>query len=153
MQKIILRIKCLGLEIKIPVIKVNEETYNYPIPRPIPKNSNLGVGNFSMNSDIQEFMDDIEVQIPNSLDGNLEQIAYDSLFNIMNYHIGKYGRILRTDLDSYIGQNILLFNAILEAQGKPMLTKEEQEERFLKFNYGAFSLLPESLKEIYKTNS
>ncbi len=66
-------------------------------------------------------------------------------------HINKFGRILPVDLDSYIGQNILLYNAILQAQGKPTLNKEEQEQRFSKFNYMAFGILPDNLKTIYRT--
>jgi hypothetical protein len=86
-----------------------------------------------------------------SLDGEIEDIAFESLYQIMVKHINQFGRILPVDLDSYIGQNILLFNAILKALGKPILNKEEQEERFSKFNYMAFGILPDNLKAIYRT--
>lgn len=150
--------KSLGLEIKIPVIKVDDLNYNFPIPRPIPKDNYLSEAEYTMNVAKQEFIDDIKFQIPksldkipNSLEGELEAIAFESLYLIIQKHIQQFGRILPVDLDSYIGQNILLFNAILQAQGKQTLNKEEQEERFSKFNYMAFGMLPENLKTIYST--
>ncbi len=81
----------------------------------------------------------------------MKKLAFESLYQIMVKHINQFGRILPLDLDSYIGQNILLFNAILHAQGKPVLNNEEQEERFSKFNYMAFGILPDNLKAIYRT--
>lgn len=149
MKKVYLLYKTLGLEIKVPVTKVDEETYNYPIPRTIPTDSFLSQGDYTMNASKKEFMNDINSQIPKSLNGDLEEIAFESLYQVMVKHINKFGRILPVDLDSYIGQNILLFNSILQAQGKTTLTKEEQEERFSKFNYMAFGILPENLKAIY----
>ena len=151
MQNITVSFQALGLDIKVPVTKVDDLTYNYPIPRPIPQGSFLNTGDYTMNVSKQEFLDDIKFQIPKSLDGEIEDIAFESLYQIMVKHINQFGRILPVDLDSYIGQNILLFNAILKAQGKPILNRQEQEERFSKFNYMAFGILPDNLKAIYRT--
>lgn len=151
MQKITVSFKALGLDIKVPVTRIDEETYNFPIPRPIPKESFLSQGDYTMNISKREFIDDINFQIPKSLEGNNEALAFESLYQIIVKHIKTFGRILPSDLDTYIGQNILLFNAILQAQGKPILDKKEQEERFSKFNYMAFGILPDNLKAIYRT--
>jgi hypothetical protein len=151
MQNIYITFKALGMDIKIPVIKVDESTYNFPIPRLIPEDFFLSPGNYTVNVTKQEFIEDVNFQIPKSLDGQLEDVAFESLYQIMVKHINAFGRILPVDLDTYIGQNILLFNSILQALGKPILSKEEQEERFSKFNYMAFDILPDNLKAIYRT--
>lgn len=151
MQNILVNFKALGLDIKVSVVKVDEVTYNYPIPRPIPEDSFLNQSDYTMNVSKQEFIDDMTFQLPKSLDGKIEDIAFESLYQIMVKHINTYGRILPVDLDSYIGQNILLFNSILKAQNKPTLNKEDQEELFSKFNYMAFGILPDNLKAIYRT--
>lgn len=151
MRNITLIIQEFGLDIKIPVEEVDKDTYNYPIPRPIPEDSFLSQSDYTMNASVREFLDDIHSQLPATLDGDLEEIAFESLYQVMVKHINKFGRILPVDLDSYIGQNILLFNAIMTAQGKAPLNKIEQEERFSKFNYMAFGILPENLKVIYRT--
>lgn len=157
-DKIFILFKALGLDIKVPVTIVDDLTYNFPIPRPIPKENYLSESDYTMNVSKQQFTEDIKFQtpkslndIPSSLEGELEAIAFESLFLIIEKHIHQFGRILPTDLDSYIGQNILLFNAILKAQGRPTLDKKEQQERFTKFNYMAFGALPENLKNIYMT--
>lgn len=151
MKNITVSFKALGLDIKVLVTKVDDLTYNYPIPRPIPQDSFLNTGDYTMNVSKKEFIEDIRFQIPKSLDGQIEDIAFESLYQIMVKHINQFARILPVDLDSYIGQNILLFNAILKAQGNPILSKVEQEERFSKFNYMAFGILPDNLKVLYRS--
>ncbi len=75
MKKILVIFKALGLEIKVPVTKVDEVTYNYPIPRPIPQDSFLSQGEYTMNVEKQEFIDEIKFQIPKSLDGEFEEVS------------------------------------------------------------------------------
>lgn len=147
-----LNFEALGLLIKILIKKVNETTYNFSIPRPIPQGSYLSGSEYTMNIEKEEFIEDIWTQMPKTLDQDLEKLAFESLYQIIVSHIRKYNRILPSDLDSYIGQNILLFNAIRTAKNEKPLTTKEQEALFSKFNYMAFNILPESLKEIYKDN-
>jgi len=140
---------------------VDDFTYNFQIARLIPKENFLSGSEYTMNISKQEFIDDINSQIPksleaaspNHLDGELEAVAFESLFTVVQRHINKFGRILPTDLDTYIGQNILLFNAILQAQGKQMLDTGKQEERFSKFNYLILGILPDDLKVAYSSNA
>lgn len=89
MVKVYLIYKVVKLEIKIPVNKVDDMTYNYPIPRPISKDSFLSPGNYTVNASKKEFMDDISFQIPKSLNGDIEEIAFESLYQIMVRHINK----------------------------------------------------------------
>jgi hypothetical protein len=65
-------------------------------------------------------------------------------------HIKQFGRILPADLDGYIGQNLLLFNAILQAQGNVPFNRQEQEELFSSFNSFAIEMLPDNLKAVYQ---
>lgn len=149
MQKINLSFKRFGLDIKLRVEKHNESNYIIPVPLPFPNGTSIRK---LVLVDIKEFIDDINYLIPKSLEGNIEEIAFESLYQIMVKHIRTYGRIYRNDLDTYLAENILLFNAILKAKGKSSLNEKEQQERFIKFNKIAFGILPENLKSEYLTS-
>ena len=134
MEKVFVKFSALGLEINIPVIKINETTFNYPILRPIPQSSVLSQGDYTMNISKQEFMTDIAFQIPKKLDGSISEIAFESLYNIIVRHIKQFGRILPNDLDAYIGLNILLFDNMQQSAGQPALNKAQKEDTFVYYH-------------------
>ena len=149
MERLYIELEVVGLKVKLPAMRVNETTLNYIVPRAMPQEMNMKYGDYTLNTSMIEFMDDVLFQVPSSLEGSNEDIAFESLYQVVVRHIQRYGRILPVDLDSYIAQNILLFNSILVAQHKTALTEAEQEERFSKFNYLVFGILPQPLKDAY----
>lgn len=119
-----------GKRIEIPITEVDNDTLNFPIPRPIPANN--PIEEYTMNISKKEFFDDIKTMIPTSLKGDLEEIAADCLIVIIAKHLNKYGRILPSDLETYLGQNILLFSSINEAVNGAHFTKVKSEQLFMK---------------------
>lgn len=140
-------IKMPGLEFPIRILRVDSHTINIPIPKAIPKNSFLsGSEEYRMNILETEFFEDLGHQIPPSLNGDLMDIAFESLFTVISHHIRRHGRLLPQDLDTYIAENILLFSGISTATNKGKLERKHAEDIFITFYNGIVQILPDGLK-------
>lgn len=145
MKPINLTFNVCGIQVPLSINEVDANTINFTVPRPNP----VGYGAYAHNASKKEFTEDIQTQIPKTLNGNIEELAFESLYQAIVKHINKFGRILPADLEGYVGQNVLLFNSILKAQAKVQMTELKQEELFTQFFQNAFTILPENLKAIF----
>ncbi len=141
----VLQIK--DLEVRIPIVRVDAETINIPIPKPLGKHLFFSGGQYTMNISQAEFFVDIQLQIPETLDGKFILVAFDSLYTVVLHHLRLNGRLLPRDLDVYVAENILLFSAIREATTYESFSSAEKEKVFSTLYEKIVGLLPSELQQ------
>jgi len=59
-----------------------------------------------------EFIADIKKLLPEFIDDNFTKNTFEALFNELQNHINKYGRLLAADMELYISESILIMCGI-----------------------------------------
>lgn len=142
----IIKINHLGREIEIKVNNFDTNTFNYPIPRPIPQGNLLHNSDYTMNISQTEFYEDIHFMLPDTFVGDIRTLGLDPLIQRVAKHIQQFKRILPNDLDAYIGLNILLYDSINFILNKRRFEKSEKELIFIK----SYELLQEFIPHMIK---
>jgi hypothetical protein len=119
--------------ISIDVEIVSNEQVIIPLYK---KNNDVILGMSSMTP-ISEFEKDIRSLLPKTLKGDLFLESMKSLYSSIQNHINKYGQLLPSDMDLYIGEFILIASAVTKALN---VTVPDEREK-----YQIFSMVTQQL--------
>ena len=73
------------------------------------------IGEFASMTTITEFEKDIKSLLPKKIKNNVVNETINSLSNTIQNHIQRYGRLLPSDMNLYIGETILIMCAVSRA--------------------------------------
>lgn len=114
---VIIEVECYG---------VNNEKVSVPLYMPIKGINELP----KMGTDISVFEDEIRGILPLTLKGDFIDETFKSFNNTLLNHLKTYGRLLKADLEMYIGEVILIIIAIQKALNLNVISIDERISMF-----------------------
>ena len=114
---------------------------------PFPKNDK-GMG-LVVTTAISDFETDIKGLIPKTLEGNPFDNSVECLFQVVQKHIETYGRLMPSDLYTYINESILLILTISDQLLNEKSTRTDGEDYFVVLFKIIWNAFPNEMKEQY----
>lgn len=136
-----------GKRIKIEVPYFDQKLIKIENYAPFPKNDR-GMGIVAATA-ISDFESDIKGLIPKTLEGSPFDNSVESLFRVVQKHIETYGRLMPSDLYTYINESILLILSISDQLLNQKLSRTDGENYFAVLFKIMWSAFPKEMKEHY----